>query len=115
MPGQQLSADLLRALWLNPFWLIPMPTIEMTSHLHRFFPQLKNRTLRAPPGSVAEVLHALNDLAPGFTDYVLDERGAVRRHVKLCINDTLVIDRKTLSDQVRDEDTVFIFQALSGG
>lgn len=110
MPGQQLPPDLLRA-----FWLTPMPTIEMISHLYRFFPQLKNRTLTAPPGSVAEILHALNDQAPGFTDYVLDEQGAQRRHVKLCINDTLVIDRKTLSDRVQDGDTLFIFQALSGG
>ncbi len=115
MSGQQLSADLLRAVWLTLNWLRTMPTIEMTSHLYRFFPQLKNRTLTAPPGSVAEVLHTINDQAPGFTDYVLDERGAVRRHVKLCINDTFVVDRKTLSDQVRDGDTLFIFQALSGG
>lgn len=87
----------------------------MTSHLHRFFPHLKNRTLTAPPGSVAEVLQAINTEAPGFTDYILDERGALRRHVKLCINDTIVIDRKGLSDRVQDNDTVFIFQALSGG
>lgn len=92
-----------------------MPTIEMTSHLHRFFPQLKNRTLKVPPGSVTEVLYAVNEQFPGFTDYILDERGALRKHVKLCINDTIVIDRKTLTDRVQDDDTVFIFQALSGG
>jgi len=92
-----------------------MPTVKMTSHLYRFFPHLQDRTLTAPPGSVADVLHAINEQAPGFTDYVLDERGAVRRHVKLCINDTIVIDRKTLADQVEDGDTLFIFQALSGG
>lgn len=92
-----------------------MPTVEMTSHLYRFFPQLENRTLRAPPGSVAEVLHAINNEAPGFTDYILDEQGALRRHVKLCINDTIVIDRKTLTDRIEDDDTVFIFQALTGG
>lgn len=87
----------------------------MTSHLYRFFPQLKDRVVTVPPGSVAEVLRTMNDVAPGFTDYVLDERGAVRRHVKLCINDTIVIDRKTLTDVVEDNDTLFIFQALSGG
>lgn len=92
-----------------------MPIVEMTSHLYRFFPQLENRTITVPSGSVAEILCAINEMAPGFTDYVLDERGALRRHVNLSINDTIVIDKKTLSDRVPDDGTVYIFQALSGG
>ena len=92
-----------------------MPTVEMTRHLYRFFPALENRTITVPTGSVAEVLRAVNDIAPGFIDYVLDEHGALRRHVILSINDTIVIDRKTLSDHVPDDGTVSIFQALSGG
>jgi sulfur-carrier protein len=92
-----------------------MPTVEMTSHLYRFFPALENRAIRVSTGSVAEVLRSVNEIAPGFTDYVLDERGALRRHVNLSINDTIVIDRKTLSDHVPDEAVVYIFQALSGG
>lgn len=92
-----------------------MPTVKMTQHLYRFFPQLENRTITVPAGSVAEILNAINDIAPGFTDYVLDEHGALRRHVNLCINDTIVIDRKTLSDRVHDDGAVYIFQALSGG
>ena len=87
----------------------------MTPHLYRFFPMLEKRTISVPAGSVAEVLQAVNDIAPGFTDYVLDERGAVRRHVSLSINNTGVVDKKTLSDRVPDEGTLFIFQALSGG
>ena len=92
-----------------------MPIVEMTPHLYRFFPQLENRTITVPAGSVAEILYAVNEMAPGFTDYVLDEHGALRRHVNLCINDTIVIDKKTLSDRVPDDGTVYIFQALSGG
>ena len=92
-----------------------MPTVEMTRHLYRFFPQLENRTITVPAGSVAEILKAVNEIAPGFTDYVLDEHGTLRRHVNLCVNDTIVIDRKTLSDRVQDDGTVYIFQALSGG
>jgi len=92
-----------------------MPTVEMTQHLYRFFPQLENRTITVPAGSVADILNAINEMAPGFTDYVLDEQGALRRHVNLCINETLVIDRKSLSDRVQDNATVYIFQALSGG
>lgn len=92
-----------------------MPDIQMTPHLYRFFPQLKNRTITAPPGSVAEVLHSVNDLAPGFSDYIVDERGALRRHVILSINNTVVIDRKNLTDRLQEDDTLFIFQALTGG
>ncbi|MCX4186648.1 MoaD/ThiS family protein [Methylophaga sp. OBS4] len=92
-----------------------MASVEMTDHLYRFFPQLENRTITVPAGPVAEVLNAINDIAPGFTDYVLDEHGALRRHVHLAINDSIVIDRKKLSDFVPADGTVYIFQALSGG
>jgi sulfur-carrier protein len=92
-----------------------MPNVEMTSHLYRFFPQLEHLAIRVPAGSVAEVLRAVDAIAPGFTDYILDEHGALRRHVRLSINNALVVDRKTLSDHVPEDGTLFIFQALSGG
>lgn len=92
-----------------------MPTVEMTPHLYRFFPALEHRTINVPAGSVADIVRAVDDLAPGFSAYVLDERGALRRHVTLSINDKLVIDRKTLADRVSEDATVYIFQALSGG
>ena len=92
-----------------------MPTVEMTSHLYRFFPALENRTITVPAGSVAEVLRAVDRLTPGFTDYVLDEHGALRRHVLVSVNETVLVDRKTLSDRVPEEGTVYIFQALTGG
>ena len=92
-----------------------MPTVKMTQHLYRFFPALENQTITVQAGSVAEILRAVNEIAPGFTDYVLDERGALRRHVNLSVNDTILIDRKALSDRVPDDGTIYIFQALSGG
>lgn len=110
MLGQQFAADLFSTIWLNI-----MPIVEMTQHLYRFFPQLQNRTITVPAGSVAEILSAVNEIAPGFTDYILDEQGALRRHVNLSVNDTIVIDKKTLTDRVSDNGTVYIFQALSGG
>jgi sulfur-carrier protein len=92
-----------------------MPTVEMTSHLYRFFPALKNRRISVPAGSVAEVLLAMDKIAPGFSEYLLDEHGALRQHVILSVNDTVVVDRKTLSDHVAIDGTVYIFQALTGG
>ena len=110
MPRKQFTTGVFGTIWLSG-----MPTVEITPHLYRFFPDLENRTIHVPAGSVAEVLRAVNAIAPGFTDYVLDERGALRRHVNLSVNDTLVIDRKNLSDYVTEDGTLYIFQALSGG
>jgi sulfur-carrier protein len=92
-----------------------MPRVEMTQHLYRFFPQLKNQLISVPAGSVAEILIAINEIAPGFTDYVLDENGALRRHVNLSINNTIVVDKIKLSDRIPDDAIVYIFQSLSGG
>ncbi len=92
-----------------------MPTVEITRHLYRFFPALENRTISVPAGSVAAVLRAVDALAPGFSDYVLDERGALRPHVVISVNNTIMIDRKNLSDRVPEDATLYIFQALSGG
>jgi len=91
-----------------------MPAVEMTSHLYRFFPTLEGIRISVGAGSVADVLRQVDAIAPGFTDYVLDDRGALRRHVNISINNTLVVDRKTLSDHVPENATVYIFQALSG-
>jgi len=92
-----------------------MPTVEMTTHLYRFFPMLENHTITVPAGSVAEVIAAVDKIAPGFSHYLLDDRGSLRRHVHLSVNKTVVVDRKTLSDYVADGATVHIFQALTGG
>ncbi|GGB79710.1 hypothetical protein GCM10011352_01710 [Marinobacterium zhoushanense] len=92
-----------------------MVRVELTPHLYRFFPVLETLQIEVPAGSVAEVVRAIDKFAPGFSDYILDERGALRRHVLVSINDSILIDRKTLSDQVADGGTVYIFQALTGG
>ncbi|WP_020168689.1 MULTISPECIES: MoaD/ThiS family protein [Methylotenera] len=92
-----------------------MPRVEMSQNLYRFFPQLKDQVIIVPASSVAETLLAINEMAPGFTDYVLDEHGALRRHVNISINDSIVIDKIKLSDRTPEDGTVYIFQSLSGG
>ena len=110
MPRQQLPADLFSTIRLNA-----MPTVKISGHLFRYFPQLDNREITTPAGSVAEVLDAVNELVPGFSNYIVDEHGALRRHVLVSVNDMLVVDRKKLSDRVPDDGTLYIFQALTGG
>ena len=47
--------------------------------------------------------------------YVLDDQGAVRKHVAIFVNDQLIRDRVSLSDPLGADDEVFVAQALSGG
>jgi hypothetical protein len=92
-----------------------MPSVTLTPHLYRYFPQLEQQPLRVAPGSVAEIVAALDAIAPGFSDYLLDDQGGLRRHVNVAINDTILIDRKSLADRVPEGGTLYIFQALTGG
>jgi len=61
------------------------------------------------------VIDSYFQIHPEARTYVLDERGAVRKHVAVFVNDTLVIDRERLSDTIAADDRVSVFQALSGG
>ncbi len=91
-----------------------MPRVKFTNHLQRFFPDLKT-TIQIEGGTIAEIISALNIQYPGLADYIIDERGVVRKHVNIFISGELIQDRKTLQDTVTEEDQVYIFQALSGG
>ncbi len=91
-----------------------MPNVHFTTHLQRFFPTLQQGT-PAEGQTVAEVIHFLEQQHPGLAAYIVDERGALRKHVNIFVNDELIIDRQNLSDTVGQKTRVFIFQALSGG
>lgn len=66
-------------------------------------------------GTVGEVLAGYFDQRPPVRGYVLDDVGAVRRHVAVFVNDDLISDRTSLTDLVDDGDRIHVFQALSGG
>jgi sulfur carrier protein ThiS len=65
--------------------------------------------------SVGSVLDAYFSDHPGVRSYVLDDSGAIRKHVAVFHNDDLITDRINLTDAVADGDRLQIFQALSGG
>jgi molybdopterin synthase sulfur carrier subunit len=52
---------------------------------------------------------------PTLRGYVLDDQGALRRHVAIYVNGEAVRDRVGLSDAVTPRDEIHVFQALSGG
>ena len=51
----------------------------------------------------------------GVCGYVLDDQGALRRHVAVYIGGEAVRDRVKLSDPIGPEDDIYVFQALTGG
>lgn len=92
-----------------------MPRVELTRHLYQFFPALEGRELVVDGATVAEVVAALDRLAPGFGFYVCDELGRVRQHVNVFVGPDRIRDRATLTDPVGPDSRVSILQALSGG
>jgi sulfur-carrier protein len=90
-----------------------MAEVRFTNHLRRFFPDLEAVTVEA--ATVAEVVAALEARYPGLASFLIDERGALRKHVNIFIGDSLVRDRQTLSDPVPPEGELHVIQALSGG
>ena len=92
-----------------------MATVELTRHLYSFFPGLESKDIEVEAATVAEVVDAVEAMAPGFKFYVCDELGRLRTHVNIFIEDERVVDRRGLSDRVEKDSRVFILQALSGG
>ena len=92
-----------------------MPTVELTSHLFQFFPSLGRRPFQVEGKTVAEVIRAIDAIAPGFAFYVCDEAGRMRQHVIAYVGEERVRDRGTLTDRVDPGSRVLIVQALSGG
>ena len=93
-----------------------MATVELTRHLYTYFPKLQGAALEIEGArTVAEVLAGLEARAPGLGFYICDERGRLRRHVNIFIDEQMITDRVALSDAVGPDTRVMIMQALSGG
>jgi hypothetical protein len=84
-----------------------------------FTPNLA-RLVSVPEGAFAgstvrEVLEAAFSTRPDVRGYVLDDQGALRKHVMVFVDGEQVRDRVTLDDPVGPQGDVFVMQALSGG
>ena len=47
--------------------------------------------------------------------YVLDDQGAVRKHVAIFLDGETIEDREHLTDRIVSRGEIFVMQALSGG
>jgi molybdopterin synthase sulfur carrier subunit len=68
-----------------------------------------------PGSTLGDVLARYFERYAAVRGYVLDDAGAVRKHVALFVDGDLIDDRTTLTDPVGDHSTIHVFQALSGG
>ncbi len=89
-----------------------MPQVIFTSALERH--------LSCPPQEVAgatvrEVLNQAFAANPKVRGYVLDEQGALRKHMTVFVDGEAARDREGLSDAVKPGSQVYVMQALSGG
>jgi molybdopterin converting factor small subunit len=78
------------------------------------------RHVACPPMQVAgdtvrDVLERVFEQVPRLRGYVVDERGALRKHMVVFVDGAIVSDRAALSDAVGPSSEVYVMQALSGG
>ena len=90
-----------------------MAQVNFTYALKRFYPQLAATEIKG--NTIADIVDGINERFPGIKNYLVDEQGRLRRHVNIFISNELISDRENLLDPVREEDEVYIMQALSGG
>ncbi len=90
-----------------------MAQVKFTPNLKRFFPDLRECEVEA--ATIAEALAAVDARWRGLGDYIIDEQGALRKHVNIFIGDELIRDKRRLSDKINAETRITIMQALSGG
>jgi sulfur carrier protein ThiS len=89
-----------------------MARVSFTSALQRFLPAPSAQVEGATVGAALAVVFATRPVLRG---YVLDDQGALRRHVAVYVNGQPVHDRLGLSDPVDPHDEIYVLQALSGG
>ena len=89
-----------------------MPTVTFTPVLRRF---LRVPDMRVEGATVGAALAAVFAEHPALRGYVLDDQGALRRHLAIYLNGAVLRDRCRLGDAVGGDDEIHVFQALTGG
>ncbi len=89
-----------------------MPLVRFTPSLQRYVPV---PDVRVGGLTVREALSEIFASTPTLASYLVDEQGALRRHVTVFVDGAPVRDRVSLSDALRPDSDVDVMQALSGG
>lgn len=86
-----------------------MVRVRFTRNLERFFPGLDE--LEVPAETVAELVRALETARPGLAACLVDEHGALRKHVNVFVGEERIADRARLTDPLGPQANVFVIQA----
>jgi molybdopterin converting factor small subunit len=89
-----------------------MPRVFFTANLQR---HVSCPAVEVAGATVRDALDAVFVLHQQIRGYVLDEQGALRKHMVIFVNGTQIHDRLQLSDPVAAGDEIYVLQALSGG
>lgn len=89
-----------------------MAKVHFTTNLRR---HVDCPSVEAPGGTLHDVLAQVFAVQQRLGSYVLDEQGALRKHMLVLIDGQRVRDREKLSDPVKPDSEIHVMQALSGG
>lgn len=93
-----------------------VPTIAFTRNLHRHLgPDLTSPPIPESASTAAAALDHAFTQHPKLRSYILDDQGAVRRHIAVFVDGESITDRTNLSDPLPPTAEIFVLQALSGG
>lgn len=89
-----------------------MPTVHFTANIQR---HVACPSVEVTGRTVCEALDAVFAQNPAARGYVLDDQGAVRKHMVVFVEGVPIRDRAKLTDAVAADDRIDVMQALSGG
>ena len=89
-----------------------MATVHFTSNLRR---HVDCPTIETTAPSVHAALEAAFASNSRLRSYVLDEQGALRKHMTVLVDGKAIVDRARQSDVILPTSKVWVMQALSGG
>lgn len=89
-----------------------MARVFFTANLRR---HVDCASMDAAGASVSEVLARVFAVQDRLGTYVLDDQGALRKHMTILVDGQRIRDLETLSDSVHPDSEIWVMQALSGG
>ena len=89
-----------------------MPRVVFTPNLQR---HVACPAVEVAGATVREALEQVFVDNPRLRGYVVDEHGALRKHMAVFVDGQQLVDRAAQSDAVAAGSEIYVMQALSGG